>query len=162
MARLLERGHSELVVSDMMKPLRAGKIFVDWSQNDDYKTTVCVYSLRAKSRPTVSTPVSWAEVEKCVKKVDPGLLVFTSDQVLERVGQLGDLFAPVLNLKQKLPPLEALDRFRESNGVERKRTKPSAPEMTAATREQRRVRGASAAASRKTVRSSAKAKTGTE
>jgi len=107
-ARLLEDRHPDLVVSDMKKALRVGKIFVDWSQNDDYKTTVNVYSLRAKDQPTVSTPVSWQEVENCLKKADPELLVFTSDQVLQRVEKSGDLFEPVLKLKQKLPPLAAL------------------------------------------------------
>src|SRR5204862_4424451 len=67
-ARLFEQYHPELVVSDMKKSLRAGKIIVDWSQNDDYKTTVCVYSLRAKDRPTVSTPVKWGEVAATAKK----------------------------------------------------------------------------------------------
>jgi bifunctional non-homologous end joining protein LigD len=76
---------------------------IDWSQNDQYKTTVNVYSLRARARPTVSTPVSWDEVEKCMKAKDPSLLVFDSDQVLARVAKLGDLFAPVLQKKQKLP-----------------------------------------------------------
>jgi len=107
-ARLLEGRHPAQMVSDMKKSLRANKVFVDWSQNDSYKTTVCVYSLRAKEQPTVSTPVTWQEVESCLKKDDPELLVFTSDQVLERMEKLGDLFAPVLKLKQKLPELEKL------------------------------------------------------
>jgi bifunctional non-homologous end joining protein LigD len=94
----------------MKKALRVGKIFVDWSQNDNYKTTVNVYSLRAKDQPTVSTPVSWQEVENCLKKGDPELLVFTSDQVLQRVEKSGDLFEPVLKLKQKLPSLAALSQ----------------------------------------------------
>ena len=108
LARLLERQHPQLVVSDMKKALRVGKILVDWSQNDDHKTTICVYSLRAKERPTVSTPVSWDEVETCLAKKDPNLLVFDSAQVLERIKEHGDLFEPVLKLKQKLPPIEAL------------------------------------------------------
>jgi len=107
-ARFLEERHPVLVVSDMKKSLRVNKVFVDWSQNDDHKTTVNVYSLRAKYQPTVSTPVTWEEVENCLKKNDPGLLVFTSDKVLQRVENLGDLFEPVLKLKQKLPPLAAL------------------------------------------------------
>ena len=111
LARLLERQHPELVVSDMKKTLRVGKIFVDWSQNDDYKTTVCVYSLRAKDRPTVSTPVEWSEVEKCLKTESPELLTFTSDQALERVDKLGDLFGPVLTMKQKLPKLDCLSEM---------------------------------------------------
>jgi bifunctional non-homologous end joining protein LigD len=108
LARVLERQHRELVVSDMKKALRVGKILVDWSQNDDHKTTICVYSLRAKDRPTVSTPVTWDEVENCLAKKDPNLLAFDSAQVPERVKQYGDLFAPVLKLKQKLPPIEVL------------------------------------------------------
>jgi bifunctional non-homologous end joining protein LigD len=107
-AQLLEERHPEQVVSDMKKALRVNKVFVDWSQNDDYKTTVNVYSLRAKDQPTVSTPVTWKEVETCLKKADPELLVFTSDQVLQRVEKFGDLFEPVLKLKQKLPPPAAL------------------------------------------------------
>src|SRR4029077_22913 len=105
---LLEERHPEQVVSDMKKALRVNKVFVDWSQNDDYKTTVNVYSLRAKDQPRVSTPVTWEEVEQCLKKADPELLVFTSDQVLQRVEKHGDLFDPVLKLKQKLPALEKL------------------------------------------------------
>jgi bifunctional non-homologous end joining protein LigD len=107
-ARLLEERHPGLVVSDMKKALRVNKVFVDWSQNDDHKTTVNVYSLRAKDQPTVSTPVTWEEVENCLKKDDPELLVFTSDKVLQRVEKLGDLFAPVLKLKQTLPSLATL------------------------------------------------------
>ncbi|HEY2495455.1 MAG TPA: non-homologous end-joining DNA ligase [Candidatus Angelobacter sp.] len=109
-ARLLEEQHPDLIVSDMKKSLRVNKVFVDWSQNDDHKTTVNVYSLRAKDQPTVSTPVTWQEVEDCFKKGDPELLVFTSDQVLSRVEKFGDLFEPVLKLKQKLPSLDALGR----------------------------------------------------
>jgi bifunctional non-homologous end joining protein LigD len=109
-ARLFEHYHPELVVSDMKKSLRAGKIFVDWSQNDDYKTTICVYSLRAKDRPTVSTPVKWEEVAATLKKKDPELLVFESHQVLARVEKWGDLFEPVLKRKQKLPSIEELER----------------------------------------------------
>ena len=107
-AQLLEERHPDLVVSDMKKALRVNKVFVDWSQNDDYKTTVNVYSLRAKDQPTVSTPVTWPEVENCLKKADPELLVFTSDKVLQRVEKSRDLFEPVLKLKQKLPALSAL------------------------------------------------------
>ncbi|MGI9102801.1 MAG: non-homologous end-joining DNA ligase [Terriglobales bacterium] len=108
LARLLERKYPERIVSDMKKVLRTGKVLVDWSQNDQYKTTVCVYSLRAKERPTVSTPVSWQEVERCLKKEDAGLLVFDSAQALERAEKMGDLFEPVLKLKQRLPGIEKL------------------------------------------------------
>jgi bifunctional non-homologous end joining protein LigD len=76
---------------------------VDWSQNDYFKTTVCVYSLRAKGRPSVSMPVEWDEVEAALKKKDPRPLVFLSDEALARVEKYGDLFEPVLKLKQKLP-----------------------------------------------------------
>ena len=110
-ATLLERRHPVQVVSEMKKSLRTNKIFVDWSQNDDYKTTVCVYSLRAKDQPTVSTPVTWKEVENCLKKGDPELLVFTAEETLKRVEKMGDLFEPVLKLKQKLPKIEALEKL---------------------------------------------------
>jgi bifunctional non-homologous end joining protein LigD len=87
----------------MLKSLRGGKVLVDWSQNDDHKTTICVYSLRAKERPTVSTPVTWEEVARCLQKKNPALLVFETNAVLKRVEKHGDLFAPVLTQKQKLP-----------------------------------------------------------
>jgi bifunctional non-homologous end joining protein LigD len=102
-ARVLEDQHPDLVVSDMKKSVRVNKVLVDWSQNDDHKTTICVYSLRAKDYPTVSTPVTWKEVEQCLKKKDPDLLVFKSDDVLKRVQKMGDIFADVLTLKQRLP-----------------------------------------------------------
>jgi len=111
LARVLERQHPNLVVSDMKKALRTGKVLVDWSQNDDHKTTVCVYSLRAKERPMVSTPVKWDEVESCLKKGDASLLVFESDEVLARAKKHGDLFEPVLKLKQRMPPVEALQKL---------------------------------------------------
>ncbi len=103
LAQLLENEHGNLVTSNMSKALRKNKIFVDWSQNDEHKTTVCVYSLRAKDEPTVSTPVTWEEVENCLKKKKADLLKFRSDQTVARVKQNGDLFAPVEKLKQKLP-----------------------------------------------------------
>ena len=103
LAQHLEHEHPKLVLSKMAKALRKGKVFVDWSQNDEHKTTICVYSLRAKEEPTVSTPVTWDEVEKCLKKKKADLLRFRSDQTLARVEKLGDLFEPVETLKQKLP-----------------------------------------------------------
>jgi len=109
LARLLEHDHRSLVVSDMKKELRVGKVLVDWSQNDEHKTTIGVYSLRARERPTVSTPVKWEEVELALKKKDADLLVFDAGQVLKRVEKIGDLFAPVLSLKQKLPKLDAME-----------------------------------------------------
>ena len=108
-ARLLADAHRDLVVSDMKKVVRTGRVFVDWSQNDDHKTTICVYSLRAREKPTVSTPVTWEEVRRTLKKNDPGELVFEAGKVLERVERLGDLFAPVIKLKQRLPGVAALD-----------------------------------------------------
>ena len=103
LAEHLERKHPDLVVHRMLKSLRVGKVLVDWSQNDEHKTTVNVYSLRAKDYPTVSTPVTWDEVATCLKKKDAKRLAFTSDQVLKRVEKMGDLFEPVASLKQKLP-----------------------------------------------------------
>ncbi len=138
-ARLLERAHPELVVSDMKKVLRTGKVLVDWSQNDDHKTTICVYSLRAKERPTVSTPVKWAEVEACLKKGDPKLLVFTSDQTLARMDKYGDLFEPVLKLKQKIPAIEALGQF--GSGKEPVAAKSGVVKRTAAAREREKKMG---------------------
>jgi bifunctional non-homologous end joining protein LigD len=102
-AEHMENEHPELVVSSMKKELRRNKVLIDWSQNDQHKTTVCVYSLRAKPTPTASTPVTWAEVEKCVKKKDPELLSFESSEVLKRIHKHGDLFEPVLKLEQELP-----------------------------------------------------------
>ena len=103
LARLLEDQHRDLVVSDMKKELRKGKVLVDWSQNDQHKTTIAVYSLRAREHPTVSTPVKWEEVEHMLKKKDASLLVFEAGEVLKRVEKMGDLFEPALTLKQKLP-----------------------------------------------------------
>ena len=103
LAQYLEREHADLVTSNMSKAVRQGKVFVDWSQNDEHKTTICVYSLRAREEPTVSTPVAWNEVENCLKKKKADLLRFRSDQVLARVEKRGDLFEPVEELKQKLP-----------------------------------------------------------
>jgi bifunctional non-homologous end joining protein LigD len=104
-AELLEQRMPDLVVSRMTKRLRPGKVLVDWSQNDIHKTTVNVYSVRARERPTVSTPVSWEEVQQCLKTGDPELLVFDTAQVLGRVEESGDLFAPLLSRKQQLPAL---------------------------------------------------------
>jgi bifunctional non-homologous end joining protein LigD len=104
-AELLEQEEPDLVVSRMTKSLRKGKVFVDWSQNDEHKTTVCVYSLRAREQPTVSTPVDWDEVAAAAKSGDADRLVFDWRAVLERVADRGDLFAPVLSLVQQLPAI---------------------------------------------------------
>jgi bifunctional non-homologous end joining protein LigD len=107
-ARVLEQQHPDLVVSDMKKAVRTNKVFVDWSQNDQHKTTISVYSLRARERPTVSTPIRWEEVEQALKKKDAAPLVFEAKDVLARVEKMGDLFEPVQKLKQKLPHLSGL------------------------------------------------------
>ncbi len=104
-AQLLEKQTPDLVVSKMKKVERKGKVFVDWSQNHRRKTTIAVYSLRAREQPTVSTPITWEEVETAVQNDDASSLVFEAGDVLTRVEQHGDLFAPVLKLKQKLPEL---------------------------------------------------------
>ena len=103
LALYLEQEHPALVTSKMTKEVRKGKIFVDWSQNDEHKTTISVYSLRAKEEPTVSTPVTWEEVEKCLKRKKSQLLKFRCEETLARVEKLGDLFGPIEKLKQKLP-----------------------------------------------------------
>ena len=99
LARHLEGAHPKLIVSQQRKELRRGKVLIDWSQNDEHKTTVCVYSLRARERPTVSTPLEWSELD------DPAALVFEAADVLDRVERHGDLFAPVVELEQELPSL---------------------------------------------------------
>jgi bifunctional non-homologous end joining protein LigD len=104
-AQLLEKQTPDKVVSKMKKVEREGKVFVDWSQNHQRKTTIAVYSLRARERPTVSTPVSWEEVERAVERDDAASLVFETTDVLKRIEKDGDLFAPVLELKQSLPDL---------------------------------------------------------
>jgi bifunctional non-homologous end joining protein LigD len=104
-ARLLERQTPDEIVSKMSKQLRKGKVFVDWSQNDRAKTTIGVYSLRARERPTASTPVRWEEVEAVAESGDGESLRFEAPEVLERVERDGDLFAPVLELEQRLPDL---------------------------------------------------------
>lgn len=103
LAELLAREHPRLIVSKMDKATRTGKVLIDWSQNDRHKTTVCAYSLRAKEHPTVSTPVTWDEVQYALKRKDASRLSFLSHEVLRRVEKHGDLFEPVLQLKQKAP-----------------------------------------------------------
>jgi bifunctional non-homologous end joining protein LigD len=93
LAEHLEREHPGAVVSRMTRSLRPGKVLVDWSQNNAHKTTIAPYSLRARSRPTVSTPVTWDEVARCGQPED---LVFTSGEVLDRVAEHGDLLAPLV------------------------------------------------------------------
>ena len=102
-AQALERSEPDLVVSQQKKELRKGKVLVDWSQNDYSKTTVAVYSLRCRERPWVSVPLTWDEVAELADDGDPWSVRFEAPQALERVAEHGDLFAPVLELKQKLP-----------------------------------------------------------
>jgi bifunctional non-homologous end joining protein LigD len=102
LARHLEAEHPKLIVSLQKKELRKGKVLIDWSQNDEHKTTVSVYSLRARETPTVSTPLGWDELEAAS---DPDELAFTAGEVLERVEEHGDLFSPVAELAQSLPDL---------------------------------------------------------
>jgi bifunctional non-homologous end joining protein LigD len=109
-AQLMERMYPDEIVSRMTKRLRKGKVFVDWSQNTESKTTVAVYSLRARERPTVSTPLEWDEVTTAAESGDPEPIRFEASDVLERVEERGDLFAPVLEMKQDLPGLEQLEK----------------------------------------------------
>jgi bifunctional non-homologous end joining protein LigD len=102
-AELLEQRLPELVVSRMTKRLRPGRVLVDWSQNDRHKTTVNVYSMRARPTPSVSTPISWDEVRQCRDAGDAELLNIGPDEVLSRVAADGDLFAPLLSAAQELP-----------------------------------------------------------
>ena len=104
-AELLEQRMPELVVSRMTKRLRPGKVLVDWSQNDEHKTTATVYSLRARERPTASTPVTWDEVQECRERRDERLLTFEAHELLDRAEDQGDLFAAALGVKQSLPAL---------------------------------------------------------
>ncbi|MEA2195127.1 MAG: bifunctional non-ous end joining protein LigD [Solirubrobacteraceae bacterium] len=104
-AELLESSEPDIVIARMNKDARTGKVFIDYSQNDEHKTTVCVYSLRARDRPTVSTPLEWDEVRDCLDAGDPQRLVFDAGQVVARVAEHGDLYAPVLSIVQDMPSL---------------------------------------------------------
>jgi bifunctional non-homologous end joining protein LigD len=104
-AETLEKKFPDRIVSQMSKAKRPGKVLIDWSQNDQHKTTVCVYSLRAKERPTVSTPLEWDEVSAALEAGEAQTLVFDHAAVLERVAAKGDLFAPLLSEEQDLPTI---------------------------------------------------------
>ncbi|HST69800.1 MAG TPA: non-homologous end-joining DNA ligase [Solirubrobacterales bacterium] len=105
-AQVVAKQTPETVLAKMGKKTdRSGKLLIDWYQNNERKTTISVYSLRARERPTVSTPVTWEEVEAAADSGDGSSLVFEPGEVLERIEQHGDLFAPVLKLKQELPNL---------------------------------------------------------
>jgi bifunctional non-homologous end joining protein LigD len=104
-AELLQKRHPRQVVSRMAKELRPGRVLVDWSQNDKHKTTVCVYSLRARERPTISTPLAWEELERALRGRREPSLSAEPGELLQRVARDGDLFAPLLTLVQELPDL---------------------------------------------------------
>jgi bifunctional non-homologous end joining protein LigD len=108
LAQRMEREHPDLVVSEMAKAKRAGKVFIDWSQNSDFKTTVAVYSLRAKrDEPYVSMPVTWDELRRAARRRDAAGLNFDPESALARLAKVGDLWADVLTMKQRLPGDEA-------------------------------------------------------
>jgi bifunctional non-homologous end joining protein LigD len=104
-AEALAGARPDLVVSRMAKSLRAGRVLIDWSQNAPSKTTVCAYSLRALERPTVAAPLRWEEVEAALRAGDAAALRIEAAAALERAEGLGDLFAPVEDLRQQLPAL---------------------------------------------------------
>ncbi len=104
-AEMWEREAPELVVSKMTKSIRGGKVLIDWSQNNQVKTTVCAYSLRARDLATVSTPVTWREVIACERSESPDDLRFTSEDVLKRIATRGDLFADAAEKQQSLPDI---------------------------------------------------------
>ncbi|MHB8531827.1 MAG: DNA ligase D, partial [Solirubrobacteraceae bacterium] len=106
-AELFEQSDPERVVSRQTKTRREGRVLIDWSQNDRNKTTVCVYSLRARQRPTVSTPLGWEELQEAIERADTTLLTFEAPQVLARVADCGDQFASLLSLRQRLPAFDA-------------------------------------------------------
>lgn len=102
-AELLAEHHPDHVVAKMAKSLRIGKVLVDWGQNGQNKSTIAPYSLRGMARPTVATPLTWEEVERAADEKRPELLVFSPDEVLDRLDRFGDAFRPVLDLAQRLP-----------------------------------------------------------
>lgn len=104
-AKVVEEKHPDDIVTKQAKELRRGRVLIDWSQNHDHKTTVSVYSLRARPSPTVSTPVTWREVQGALRAEDPAKLTFAAADVLKRIARRGDLFEPVLKQRQKLPTL---------------------------------------------------------
>ncbi|MBC7366160.1 MAG: hypothetical protein H7343_04995 [Undibacterium sp.] len=103
-ARLLEQKHPDLIVSDMAKVRRKGRVLIDWSQNSPAKTTVAVYSVRGKhDTPFVSMPVTWPELKRALRTKKTGALFFTPAAAIRRLKKSGDIFSPVLTLKQALP-----------------------------------------------------------
>ena len=126
-AELLRKRHQELIVSEMATELRAGKVFVDWSQNAEHKSTVCVYSLRAKgTEPFVSMPLSWNDLKRAIKAREPKFFCIKPEEALKSIEKCGDVFEPLLRLKQKLP--RKITAF----------LKPSEPKRPAASRRRKR------------------------
>jgi bifunctional non-homologous end joining protein LigD len=115
-AEALSEQTPELVVSQMAKSARAGKVLIDWSQNTEHKSMVCAYSVRAKQRPTVSTPLQWSEIEAALDQGDPGRLSFDIGAVPQRLEELGDLFAPVLSARQEIAQLIRLRETTKAAG----------------------------------------------
>ncbi len=109
-ALMMQERYPDAVVANMRKALRKGKILVDWSQNDEHKTTVCAYSLRARPKPTVSTPITWEELNKAMDRKDTAMLHFEAGDVLKRVQEKGDLFKPVAAEEQELPAAARLKK----------------------------------------------------
>jgi bifunctional non-homologous end joining protein LigD len=105
LGQLLESRDPRRLTVDMAKEKRAGRVFVDWSQNDSHKTTVCAYSLRIREHPTVSTPLSWDEIERAIESGDDRALTFEAHDTLERVEAFGDLYEGTLAVRQELPAL---------------------------------------------------------
>lgn len=130
LAKSLEMHRPDLIVAKMKKDLRTGKVFIDWSQNDEHKTTVSVYSLRAKERPSVSTPVTWPEVESVYKQQNPQLIDFDCRQILERVKLHGDLFSPVLSIEQQLPAIGQEKKTARTTAAKRTKSYLSNGEQT--------------------------------
>ncbi|HUI48047.1 MAG TPA: non-homologous end-joining DNA ligase [Acidimicrobiia bacterium] len=105
LGQLLEARDPDRVLVDMTRAKRPGKVFVDWSQNDRHKTTVCVYSLRLRDHPTVSTPLAWSEVESALDRGDEEALTFDAASLLARIEERGDLYLDSLTVHQALPAL---------------------------------------------------------
>lgn len=123
-ARIMEKHFPERVISRMSKSLRPGKVFIDWSQNSQHKTTVCAYSMRARPQPTVSMPLTWEEIEQAVTKKKAEPLVFTADKAIKRMHDKGDLFEPVLKLRQKLAVDLDAKKAISIGSTKREKTKP--------------------------------------
>jgi len=109
-ALMMQEKHPGSIVANMRKALRKGKILIDWSQNDEHKTTVCAYSLRARPVPMASTPLTWEELDAAVERKDGALLYFEAGDVSKRVREVGDLFGPVADMEQELPAAARLQR----------------------------------------------------